>query len=79
MQRIELSAGQAPLGLPTGDSLMSDRSARLPPHPIWPEDLLGNAEEERPARRRRLKRLRAEAERLCEEAAELVRKRSGPL
>jgi hypothetical protein len=57
---------------------MSHSSRRLRPHSIWPADLLGSAEEERPARRRRLKRLRAEADRLCEAAAELVRKRSGP-
>jgi hypothetical protein len=58
---------------------MSQPHEMPPPRSIWPENLLALDEEQRLARRRRLKRLRAEAERLCEEAAELVRKRSGPL
>src|SRR4029079_14179481 len=78
LQPIALSAGQAS-AVRRLHLLMSDPSERLSPHSIWPEDLLGSAEKERPARRRRLKRRRSEAERLCEEAAELVRKRNGPL
>jgi len=58
---------------------MIHSSERPPPRSIWPENLLAADKEQRLARRRRLKRLRAEAERLCQEAAELVRKRSGPL
>jgi hypothetical protein len=58
---------------------MSHPAERLQPRSIWPENLLVSDEEQRLANRRRLKRLRAEAERLCQEAAELVRKRNGPL